>query len=329
MRVRKPVKIGLAVMVLVGCGVALQLFAAASTPLAARSQQLLFQGHVDDANGLSVDGVTDAEVRYYRAPERLPADLLYAESFSNVRLDRGELRLPLLTGTLLQGSVPSIATLAALPSVYADVLIGSVPLVEAWPLHQALVAVRAEWAASTESLRIPLTYQPSDIPDHQQSKMTSGVLDASRFSSIPASSITSGTFAATRVPDVSAAQVLADGINTFPEAAMPSGMRAEWFSTGTIPEAMIPSDLMRTDDIGLRMGMAKHGEAVGIPDGWERSQCTWMVTFRYILEDEDGIDHIIVNTDANGVVNCQVDYESSTNPPKFDCYANYLTICRK
>jgi hypothetical protein len=191
-----------------------------------------------------------------------------------------------------------------------------------------LAAIRAEQAVYADALRLPLSLSPSDILQHPATLITTGTLNLARIPSIPADRI-QGVFSPSFISSVDAGKVAS---GTFETAAFPDGVAADWFTTDTLAAGLIPDEVMRTGDIGLKMGTASNGTAVEIPSGFSRSQCVWMLSLANFNEDpglESGIDHIQVLSDPNGVVTCLWDFNTGDGPPNHECTVNYITICKK
>ncbi len=295
-------------------------------PLAQRVSEIFFQGSLADSQDRAYSGPADVKIAFYKGPAAQPADLLYAEEFSSVAVKQGEFRIPILSGTPVDGNKDA---LRAADEAYAFVTIDGKAMLEAWPIGSKFAAIRAERAIEADVLRLPLEIDASAIPEHPASgHITSGALDAARFQQIPASLVTQGVFPTDAMPPGIDASAINSG--TFGPDAFGSGIDASWFTTGTIPDAVMPDGIMKSANVGVASGAVSHGQAVGVPSGFERSQCVWVVGVNHIQSQGKGtgIDHIHVYTDSDGVVFCKWDHVTA-EPMKFECTANYLTICRK
>jgi hypothetical protein len=298
------------------------------TPLSERMVVINFEGSLADAEQLRFDGHIDVEAWFYRLPSHQPSDSVYAEAFTNVQVHYGVFRVPLLSGTPLNGTAFSVASLFGQNELYVDIKVNGVTMLAAWSVGSQLAAIRAEQAVYADALRLPLSLSPSDILQHPATLITTGTLNLARIPSIPADRI-QGVFSPSFISSVDAGKVAS---GTFETAAFPDGVAADWFTTDTLAAGLIPDEVMRTGDIGLKMGTASNGTAVEIPSGFSRSQCVWMLSLANFNEDpglESGIDHIQVLSDPNGVVTCLWDSNTGDGPPNHECTVNYITICKK
>lgn len=326
------------VIAIVSCAVLVSsnLHAEAVQPLSARTPVIMFEGTIVDADGLRYDGKINAQVWFYKTAACSPVDLLYAEEFADAVSSRGQVRLPLTTGSPLEGSVFALDDFASQPEVYTDIIVNGATMLHACPVTAQLSALRAERARYADGLRQPLTLTPADIPSHPASRITTGILDDARIPPIPYSVIVDepatpavDTFAVDRIPLLSAKKVTA---GVFGADSFANGIQAEWFTSDTLDDDVIPSEIMRSTGFGMRSGSAADGTAVGIPSGFTRSQCAWFVSVGVFEESEtggSGIDHMQVLTDGNGVVTCKYDTDTAGNLLNKKCTANYLTICKK
>ena len=312
------------------------LFSDTPSPLESRTVTINFQGQMVDFMDRPYDGAVTVEALFYNSPMRQPTDLIYAEEFTNVDVDHGIFRIPLLSGTPLEGTSPSIDLLTAQIQLYADIKVNGAAFLEAWPVGSQFAAIRAEHAVSADTLRQPLSLSAGDIPQHRAGLISSGVLNITRLPSIPGTRVAddpatpqNDTFPVSMVPPFDASKVTTGSFDT---SAFQSGISAEWFTTGTLSELLVSYEAMQKRDVGIRMGEASNGTAVQIPSGFNRTQCTWMVSLKHFNEDvggEAGIDHLQVLADSNGVVSCVFDTDTGGGPPTRPCTANYLTICKK
>lgn len=315
--------------IIVGMILLIPMLLLSDTPeaLSPRTVVINFQGSLVDADGLAYSGEVDIEAWFYNSSDRLPSDLIYAEEFLGISVEHGMFRLPLLSGSPLEGTVLSIESLSNERELYVDIKVDDITFLEAWPVGSQLAAIRAERAVQADALRIPITLSPGDIPLHSASLITTGHIGSSRLPSIPGSKITSGVFSSTRIAGVNAASITG---GTFGSEAFNDDISAVLFTTGTLNEILIPDETVKSDEFAALAGTVGHGEAVGIPGGFSRTQCAWMVSVNELQGSTGGgIDYIKVLTDHNGVVTCEWDNDTPQVPLRYRCVANYLTVCKK
>lgn len=298
--------------------------AQAIEPMQARDLVIPFQATILDDAGLSYDGPADVEAWFYKSSSRDASELLYAESFSAATVDRGILRLPLLTGVLLGGAVLAPTSLTSDTPIYVDIVIDGTTMIGLHPLRPWIVAMRAEHAQTAEGLRTDFKLSETEIPLHPATLITSGAFDLARIPAFPASRITSGTFEMGQVPEFSASKVQG---GTFPPDAMPSSMSAAMFPTGTLLDGLISSDVMRNGDVGFDDGVVGNNGSVPVPPGFDRSQCASVLSLRNI-QGGGGVDQYHITTGSNGEVQCNWSPKEDGGDEDF-CTANYLIVCYK
>lgn len=307
-------------------GVAMLLSSAnahAVEPMQARDLVIPFQAKVVDDAGLSYDGPSDVEVLFYKSPSREASEFLYAESFS-ANVERGVLRLPLLTGTVVSGAASAVASIPSDDSVYLDVAVDGTTMIDLHPLKPWFAAMRAEHAATAEGLRTDLKLSASDIPAHPATLITTGELDADRIPTFSADRITSGTFEMGQVPEFSAAKVQS---GSFSPDAMPSSLSASRFPNGILLDGVISGDVMRNGDVGFDFGVVGHNGTIPVPAGFDRSQCSSILSLRSIY-GSGGVDQYHITQGGSGEVECRWSPKEDGGDEDF-CTASYLIVCYK
>ena len=306
------------------------LLSDSQSALSPRTPLINFQGYLEDASGLACDGTIDLEARFYKSEARQPSDLVYAEKFLGVTVQHGMFRVPLFGGIPQDGTTLSMEIVSQTPLLYVDIKADGMTLLEGWPLGSQLASIRAERAVKAEALRQPISLTQDEVPKHKATLITSGILKGELMPPIPAGNIKSGVFDPAMISKFEADKVTT---GTFAPDAYESGILAEWFDTGTLPTSVIPDEVMLRSEFGVHTGVAMNGQAVQLPSGFQRSECMWFVSLSETINPnpgtEDGIDHIQVLTDYNGVVKCMWDTNTGGGMPAFDCTADYITICKK
>ena len=284
-----------------------------------------FQGRLTDENDLSYNGKVNIEAWIYRSFNRIEANLVYAERFADISVENGLFEISIFKGLPLRNAF-SLETISKETQLYADIKVNDLSVLEGWPLGSQLAAIRSERVQKADIIRGPIEIPPGAIPRHSASLITTGLLDVARIPSIPAGRITKGAFSAETVPSFDSNKVTS---GTFGKDAFGNDIDAGLFSIGTLSDILIPSEFIRKDGIGWIIGSVSHGQAVSVPAGFSRSQCYWQVYVGSInAEPNEGIDHVQLLTDQNGVVTCLWDHITET-PYDHECRANYITICRK
>lgn len=294
--------------------------------LSERPVSINFHGRLADENGLSYNGKVNVEVLVYRSFNRIDANLVYAESFTDVGVENGLFGISLFRGVPLRNAF-SPDTISQETELYVDIKVDGLFVLEGWPLGSQLASIRAERVQLADVIRGPLEIPPSAIPHHSARLITTGLLDAARIPPIKGSSVTGGAFSADMVPVFDATKVTS---GTFGTDAFSNDINAGLFSAGILPDALIPAEFIRRDGIGILTGSVSHGQAVSVPSSFSRSQCYWQVSLHRIdAEPNEGIDHLQLSADQNGVVTCLWDHITGETPYDHECSANYITICRK
>lgn len=284
-----------------------------------------FEGKLVDADGLAYDGTADVEAWFYRAPIQNPSDLVYAEEFPGVAVEHGLFRVPLFSGSPLEGTVFLFDDVAATDELYVDIKVNGVTFLASHPMRASLAAIRAERAKEAESVRLGFVVDKSAIPDHSAYLITSGHLDPNRLPSLDAfGMITSGTFPDTQLPPISA-----DLVKTgqFSVDQMPIGIDVAKFSSGELADSVITDEVIRTDDIAFEMGTSGNNGYIDVIEGFTRSQCKVLLGLREI-EGENGVDQYHIAARPTGEVECRWSPNESGAEER-GCTVNYLMVCKK
>ena len=307
---------------------AAEIFAA---PMAARDVSLGFQGKLLDSAGLSIDKPVNIEARFYKSLDRNPADLLYAERFDAVDVEKGSFRISLFKGIPIDGTVFDINALQQNQNVYVDMTADGTLVLDGEPMLSQFSAVRAETALKADALTQPLSLSAEDLPEHSADLISSGTLLSTAVPVLSGGKITTGTFGNDRIPKFSTAKLDCSAAK-FSESTVPSGIDAAKFTSEAIPSRSLPTELFSKSDFAVQSGVKSHGEAVGIPAGFTAADCVWMVSLRKIENtvggSDFGIDQLAVDTDANGVITCKWDPDEG-DQLRQACRVSYLTICKK
>jgi hypothetical protein len=291
--------------------------------MADRQLSIAFEAMLMDDADLPFDGQVNVEASFYNAPVSDPGNLVYAESFADVEVGRGRLRVPLLTGTPEQGTIFSKEAFAAIGELYVDMMVNGSKMVSLYPLRSSFSAVRAEYAQTAEGMRVDLDLEPGDIPQHQASLITSGELDAERIPHFPGSRIDDGAFAVEQLPDIPGSSL--DGM--FPAAMLPSNFNADDITAGSLIDDVVTNAIIRKSNVNLAHGVASDGDHLTMPGGAPRENCKILLSMNYAKTDSagQGIDWWQIY-DEDGTVRCKFSHREDQGDQR-SCSTNYLIIC--
>lgn len=310
--------------VLAACLVTGSLAADGIVPIENRAITVNFQARLLDGNDLAFDGQVDAGARFYRSPGNNSGDLVYAETFDGVDVSHGLLQLSLFSGVPEGGVVFLPESIANEHELYVTISIDGTDFISSHPLRSSFAAARAEYAAVAEGLRKEIKLTEGELPQHSAQLITSGQLDADRIGSFDASKITSGTFTAGQIPEVSASKITS---GTFSSSLMPTTLNAGQFTSGMLADAVVADEILRTDDIAVDFGFVGHNGYIAVPSGFDRSQCQWVLSLRYI-DGSGGLDQFHISWQPTGEVECRWSPREDGQNEQY-CTANYLMVCKK
>lgn len=234
-----------------------------------------YQAQLADLNGINLSGNVSLEVRIYdSATEGVPGDLnsenlLYAESYDTVRIDRGILRMEIGEGKALgrfSGFPMPFENLAQAPDLYVELSINGELIKPRQHIAYQMFALKSEYARIAENVNGNIIIKASDldnldasltkdqlligrIPPLDVSKI-SGEVGANYIAKLPLSKITSGTVTDNFIGNISSASI----------------------QTGTFAANVI-ANIITSDNLHVESGEIYGSQAVRVPDGFIKFQC--------------------------------------------------------
>lgn len=311
--------------IILGLAVSPPVYSDTVQPISDRPIVIGFSGKLVDESDLTYDGTVEIAASYYKSDSPVPSDLIYSETFNNVEVNRGTFRVPLLGGSLITGNPITADDFVENSNIYVSIKVNGQMFLENQLLKSSFAAVRSDVAEYADTLRKPIVLMPEHIPTHDAGLITTGVLNQSTIPSFSASNVSGGTFSPGQIPAISA-NLITSG--SFSQNVLPSQISADKFNSGVLSDDVIPDDILTGVRIAVTSGHAAHGEAVGVPAGYHRDDCHWVVGLRRI-DAHHGVDQFTVAADDNGVITCEWDWDGGDKNHFVYCEANYLTICRK